>query len=64
MQKGKLNSSGLNCEETGPVFYSEGRGQNVENLWCKINELRVFGWSEEATIHFALTKLKGLAEIR
>lgn len=33
--------------------------------WCnKVDELReVFGWSEEATIYFALSKLRGLAEV-
>ncbi|CAH1993892.1 unnamed protein product [Acanthoscelides obtectus] len=45
-----------------PPFNPEDRDQSSEK-WChKIDELRdIYGWSEEATIHFALSKLEGLA---
>lgn len=47
-----------------PIFNPEDRNQSAEN-WCrKVDELRmIFDWSEEATIYFALSKLKGLAEV-
>lgn len=46
-----------------PPFDPEDKGQNADK-WCqKVDELRqVFGWSEEATIYLALSKLRGLAE--
>lgn len=46
-----------------PTFNPEDKGQTVVS-WCqKVDELReIFNWSEEATIYFAMTKLRGLAE--
>ncbi|KAJ8963049.1 hypothetical protein NQ318_018512 [Aromia moschata] len=47
-----------------PEFNPEAKGQTVET-WCrKVDELRaVYKWSEEATIYFAMSKLRGLAEV-
>lgn len=47
-----------------PIFDPEKREQTVVE-WCqKVDELRsVFNWSEEATIYFAMSKLKGMAEV-
>lgn len=47
-----------------PNFNPEDRNQSIE-VWCnKIDEMRqVFKWSEDTTIYFALSKLKGLAEV-
>lgn len=44
---------------TVPEFDPEDRRLNIEQWCAKIDELReVFEWTEEATIYFALTKLK------
>lgn len=47
-----------------PSFDPENKTQTIYN-WCsKVDELRfIYKWSEEATICFATTKLRGLAEI-
>lgn len=47
-----------------PIFNPEDSNQDIDT-WClKVDELRdVFSWSEEATIYFALARLRGLAEI-
>lgn len=47
-----------------PEFDPKDKNQEAE-LWCnKVDELReVYKWSEQATIHFALSKLKGSAEV-
>ncbi|KAJ8962298.1 hypothetical protein NQ318_018277 [Aromia moschata] len=46
-----------------PYFDPEDSTQDIM-MWCgKIDELRgVFNWSEDATIYYALAKLKGLAQ--
>ncbi|KAK4872980.1 hypothetical protein RN001_015009 [Aquatica leii] len=46
-----------------PIFDPEDRNQEI-TAWCqKVDELKlIFGWSEEATIYFALGRLSGLAE--
>lgn len=47
-----------------PEFNPEDREQNAERWLNKVDELRqIFNWSEEATMYFALSKLKGLAEV-
>lgn len=47
-----------------PEFNPEDREQSSERWLIKVDELRhIFHWSEEATMYFALSKLKGLAEI-
>lgn len=47
-----------------PAFNPEDREQSSERWLNKVDELReIFHWSEEATIYFALSKLKGLAEV-
>lgn len=58
--KEKPATSGFARGETVPNFNPEDFGHNVELWYTKVDELR--GWSEEATIHFALTKLRGLAQ--
>lgn len=52
-----------NRNEMIPIFDPERSDISAE-LWCnKIDELQtVFHWSEEATICFAIAKLKGLAQ--
>lgn len=47
-----------------PDFNPEDKGLTAAS-WCKkIDELRdIFKWSEEATIYFAMSRLKGLAEV-
>lgn len=46
-----------------PTFNPEDRNQDVA-VWCvKLDELRaVFGWTEETTIYYAVSKLRGLAQ--
>jgi hypothetical protein len=64
LQQTANKSSGFSCRgEVIPVFNPEEVGQNAEK-WCrKVDELReIFHWSEEATIYYALAKLRGLAE--
>lgn len=50
--------------ETVPIFDPDEKNQTIEQ-WCvKIDELReMFHWSEDLTIYFAISKLKGLATI-
>ena len=47
-----------------PTFDPEDKDQTVLS-WCnKIDELReIHSWSEDATIYFAMSKLRGLAEV-
>lgn len=47
-----------------PVFNPEDRIQTV-STWCqKVDELReIYKWSEEATTYFAMSKLRGLANV-
>lgn len=51
-------------EEVVPPFNPEDRDQSAE-AWCrKVDELRgIFRWTEDATIYYALAKLRGLAEV-
>lgn len=47
-----------------PEFDPENREQSSETWITKVDELRqIFNWSENTTIYFALSKLKGLAEV-
>lgn len=50
--------------EVVPFFNPEERQQTAE-AWCsKVDELaQVFHWDEDQTIYFALSKLRGLAQI-
>lgn len=47
-----------------PIFDPENNKMTISN-WCqKVDELReIYNWSEEATIYYAMNKLRGLAEI-
>lgn len=47
-----------------PPFGPEDKEQNSQK-WCNmVGELRdIFGWSEDATIYFVLSKLRGLAVV-
>lgn len=47
-----------------PDFNPDNKNQTILQ-WCqKVDELReIYKWNEEATIYFATTKLKGLAEV-
>lgn len=47
-----------------PTFDPENRNLTVTS-WCqKLDELReIYNWSEEATIYYAMNKLRGLAEV-
>lgn len=57
----RQNGTGFTCEAV-PSFDPEERNQS-SFVWCKkVDELKViFNWTEEATIYFALSKLRGLA---
>lgn len=46
-----------------PIFDPEQNNQNI-TTWCrKVDEFqKVFNWSEESTIYYALGKLRGLAQ--
>lgn len=50
--------------EVVPFFDPEDKQQSAE-AWCaKVDELaQVFHWNEDQTIYFALSKLRGLAEV-
>lgn len=60
----KKSAGGTTKGDVVPSFDPESLEQSAES-WCKkVDELReVFGWSEDATIYFALAKLSGLAEV-
>lgn len=47
-----------------PWFDPEDREQNAE-MWCgKVDEVReIFRWTEETTIYYALSRMRGLAEV-
>lgn len=47
-----------------PLFNPEDRGQSAE-MWCsKVDEVKeIFRWSEATTIYYALSRLRGLAEV-
>ncbi len=60
----QTGSSGPHLKgDTIPLFDPEDRTTDAEK-WChKVDEMRkVFGWSEGATIYFAIRKLGGLAD--
>lgn len=60
----KPSSAPLIKGEVVPEFNPEDKRLTVAD-WChKVDELRdIFQWSEEATIYFAMSKLRGLAEV-
>lgn len=64
LQNAKSPSVGTAKGDVVPEFYPEKREQSSEIWLNKVDELReVFNWSESTTIYFALSKLKGLAEV-
>ncbi|KAJ3667042.1 hypothetical protein Zmor_002452 [Zophobas morio] len=62
-QAGNRRPSYLTKGEVVPYFNPDDREQNAES-WCnKVDELsEIFKWPEDATIYYALSKLRGLAE--
>lgn len=65
LERSNSRSSGPSFRgDAVPYFDPEDRNQSAEKWLRKVDELgNIFGWSEEATIYFALSKLKGLAEV-
>lgn len=65
LERSNSRSSGPSFRgDAVPYFDPEDKNQSAEKWLRKVDELgNIFGWSDEATIYFALSKLKGLAEI-
>lgn len=57
------NGMGLRYDSI-PSFDPEDKNQSAE-LWCKkVEDLkRIYNWSEQETVSFAMSKLRGLAEL-